>query len=200
MVRSRLGVSLLELVVTCFIVLALLALLLPAIHSVREAARAAKCQSNARQVNLAVQQHCAQTSRFPGNSPKAWSQSLLPYLEADYSNTVEDGVSVFLCPSREGDFHNACDFAFNYALAQLMPTQISDGTSNTICLGEVYADFGGTLKAGPLIVKGALGSQHAAKYGTAFGDGSVRWLNESIDELLLDALLSPSGGELIDFQ
>ncbi len=103
MVRSRLGVSLLELVVTCFIVLALLALLLPAIHGTRGGARSqvpVKCTSGKPGGAAAL---CT-TSRFPGNSPKAWSQSLLPYLEADYSNTVEDGVSVFLCPSREGRF------------------------------------------------------------------------------------------------
>jgi prepilin-type N-terminal cleavage/methylation domain-containing protein/prepilin-type processing-associated H-X9-DG protein len=95
--------SLLELLVTTTIIGVLLALLLPAVQSAREAARQVGCCNNFRQIGVALQNYHAAHGSFPPGgiehramlNPKtgmtygpagrqlAWSVFLLPYLEQD---------------------------------------------------------------------------------------------------------------------
>ncbi len=63
--RLRRGVSLIEVLAVIAIVGILLAVLLPAIQSVRESARRATCGNNQRQVIKAIQQHEAACSVYP---------------------------------------------------------------------------------------------------------------------------------------
>ncbi len=125
----RRGFTLVELLVVIAIIGVLIALLLPAIQSAREAARRSQCQNNLRQLGLAIQNHHDTRGAFPparigtdlhpsGRDPYAvsWAFRLLPYLE---QRTIYDSfvpnervdsdlnaqamrtpVSVFYCPTR----------------------------------------------------------------------------------------------------
>ena len=81
--------TLVELLVVIAIIGILVALLLPAIQAAREAARRAQCQSNLKNIALALQNYHTAKKRFPiGFVPQpdaveawAWSTFTLPYLE-----------------------------------------------------------------------------------------------------------------------
>jgi prepilin-type N-terminal cleavage/methylation domain-containing protein len=83
------GFTLVELLVVIAIIGILVALLLPAIQAAREAARRAKCQSNMKNIALALQNFHSAKKRFPigfvsqPDSVEAWAWSTftLPYLE-----------------------------------------------------------------------------------------------------------------------
>jgi len=86
--------TLVELLVVIAIIGVLLALLLPAVQAVREAARRAACQNNLRQLALATQGYESANRCFPpgqcggtdigfGPDSRAWSwlARILPYIE-----------------------------------------------------------------------------------------------------------------------
>jgi len=85
----RTGFTLVELLVVIAIIGILVALLLPAVQAAREAARRAKCQSNLKNIAIALQNYHSARNRFPKGfvaQPEtveawAWSVYILPYLE-----------------------------------------------------------------------------------------------------------------------
>jgi Tfp pilus assembly protein PilE len=121
---SREAFTLLELLVVFTIASILMALLLPAVQKVREAANRVKCQSNLKQIGLALHSfHDIYGFLPPGMATEGSNQDcyhtgftyLLPYLEQDNifrlyqmnvqwynpanSTAVEQQVPIFYCPS-----------------------------------------------------------------------------------------------------
>lgn len=109
------GFTLVELLVVIAIIGILIGMLLPAVQSVREAARRTQCLNNLRQVALASLNYESSNSRFPPGlleeplgSPDSIDRRqrlsilvhLLPFVEA---NNVADLVEPNLSPDRLGD-------------------------------------------------------------------------------------------------
>ncbi len=77
--RARGGLTLIECLVVLFIIGVLIALLIPAVQSSREAARLASCQNNLRQMGEALANHHAATGRFPGGVKLSTSRDGRPF-------------------------------------------------------------------------------------------------------------------------
>lgn len=95
--NSKRGFTLVELLVVIAIIGILVGLLLPAVQSVREAARRATCQNNLRQVMLAATNFQSAQQRFPSGASSSLIQmdgssasflvAILPFMDAN--NTFE---------------------------------------------------------------------------------------------------------------
>jgi prepilin-type N-terminal cleavage/methylation domain-containing protein len=114
------GFTLVELLVVIAIIGLLVALLLPAIQSAREAGRRGQCLNHLRQLSVAALNYEQSNKKFPPGrlKPRAWSQlvRMLPYLEESsiYQNIdlaekianqdlVKQHPELFRCPSDAED-------------------------------------------------------------------------------------------------
>ena len=118
---SRPGLTLVELLVVIAIIGLLMALLLPAVQGVREAARRTQCGNNLKQLGLALLAHESNFGALPCGGPKAghqlsWHAVILPRIEQrslydriDWQTTGgypvnrplsrDNSVAAFFCPS-----------------------------------------------------------------------------------------------------
>jgi prepilin-type N-terminal cleavage/methylation domain-containing protein/prepilin-type processing-associated H-X9-DG protein len=104
--RTRTGFTLVELLVVLAIIGVLIALLLPAVQKVRQAAARIQCANNLKQLGIAIHAYQNDFGQVPaddnGNDPPGtFYTSLLPYVE-EGTNSSKAGlpVKLFLCPSR----------------------------------------------------------------------------------------------------
>ena len=108
--RGRDGFTIVEMLVTIAILAVLVALLLPAVQSAREAARLTQCLNHVRQIATGWLGHDAQLGSLPSGGwgylwtgdpdrgagptqPGGWAFATLPYLEADGTFQIATGLS-----------------------------------------------------------------------------------------------------------
>ncbi len=159
---SRRGFTLVELLVVIAIIGVLVALLLPAVQKVREAANRVRCQSNLRQIGLAVLNYHDTNRSFPRNgnrggsgiSVDSWSffARMLPFLEQEnlyrtaqidtaslLGNVAEKtNVATFFCPSDTAQQESPSPYAANdYYLGGSLPLTNYKGCSGSNwCWGD----------------------------------------------------------------
>src|SRR5262245_22978613 len=134
------GFTLIELLVVIAIIGVLIALLLPAVQKVREAANRTHCANNLKQMGIAIHNFHGMHGTLPpdriANDWPTWAVLLLPYLEQDSAyrlwnlqyrygeqpapagsatDPAPHDFKVFFCPSRRGP--GQLSKAYTYAAA-----------------------------------------------------------------------------------
>src|SRR5262245_39047896 len=207
--RVRVGFTLVELLVVIAIIGVLVALLLPAVQSAREASRRIKCANHLKQIGLALQNYentfrilPMGTMNVAGGQPGVANNSsphpmMLPYLELGNAATLFDfngdinqttsnlqarqqKVAVFRCPSQPP----APAFV-------LPPSQCPDGCGQTNYVQSLgnnanYAGVGG-------IADGPFGRRYGARFAE-FTDGLS---NTAFFSEIILGLAASSGSTII---
>ena len=244
------GSRLIEVLVVVTVIGVLIALLLPATQSAREAARRIGCRNNLKQIGLALHNYVQANGQFPpaaigpDNVPLhrqfSWIVAILPYIEGD--NVAKhlrldlpwdhpDNAALLrvpfhglCCPSdptiletpdgfsktsyvaitgtsyKEGTGDTRGIIGFDRGLSF---AEIRDGTSNTILVAEV-ADGGpwfaagyGTARSIDDVIEKETWSHHAGGGHFLLADGSVTFLNSSIDTQTLRQMATAAEGKVI---
>jgi prepilin-type N-terminal cleavage/methylation domain-containing protein/prepilin-type processing-associated H-X9-DG protein len=185
LLSRRKGFTLIELLVVIAIIAILIALLVPAVQKVREAAARTQCVNNLKQMGLAFHSYHGTYKQLPSgyySSGKftytGWQLQLLPYLDQQPLYTqcdtylqanpggtdstsfpaVDSNLPVFICPSNTrprdmnygGVMYELTSYmgvagttayaptgdGVLYSGSQVKLIQITDGTSNTLMVGE----------------------------------------------------------------
>ena len=157
--NQRVGLTILEVIVVVTIIGILIALLLPAVQSVRLAARKAQSLNQMRQISLGFQSLIAIDEGRVLSSPQFMSYGggdvfarLMPVVEGSYIFAPRPERALVLqfygysdpsynaFPNRQGN----CSYGVNSLVCRRspLPLAVTDGSSTTIAFGERYAVCG----------------------------------------------------------
>jgi prepilin-type N-terminal cleavage/methylation domain-containing protein/prepilin-type processing-associated H-X9-DG protein len=138
--QVRRAFTLVELLVVMVIIGMLISLLLPAVQSVREAARKAQCENNLRQIGLAYSAYNEKNGVGNRLVPGTWTSSLLPYLE--------NQSSIYICPDDKEPPSGAALGDYTLYIPndnKVVPFQASPGTFCQLATAAQVQNQGVTL-------------------------------------------------------
>ena len=211
------------------------ALLMPAVAKVREAAQRTQSTNNVRQFLIAMLTYEAANNRLParakfskdGKSLLSWRVLILPYIEeqvlyeqfhldepwdsehnkpliakmpqifASPDQPAGEGRTRYVVPVGKGTMFEGTE--------GLKMSQITDGTSNTVCLVEVAPDKAviwtkpDDMDYNPEKPLAGFGAAPQRGFIVGFADAHVQTLRPSVDLDTLRAIFTASGGEPVDF-
>jgi prepilin-type N-terminal cleavage/methylation domain-containing protein len=149
----RRALTLLEVLIVLFIIAGLLALLTPALMRSRESARRANCESNLRQLSMAMRMYIDAYRRVPDRpavgQPGGWSVALLQFLEQKEtaaailagSPLANELPTIMRCPSVVREAETGIPVA-HYALA-------TNSDRDVWRIGDAPLSFGEHWLSGP---------------------------------------------------
>jgi hypothetical protein len=172
--------------------------LLPYIDQAALAAQLDKQQAWDSEANKRV----AQTALAVFRNPSATHVDLMGFAQCDYAGVAGLGKDG---PNLDVDDEGAGVFAYHRTTSI---RDITDGTSNTLMVGDISKGRGPWLQGGkgtirPFVEKPYLGGpdgwggNHVGGAHFGLADGSVRFISQNIDPKTLEALVTIQGGEAI---
>ncbi len=129
---SRHGFTLIELLVVIAIISILMALLLPAVQSAREAARRVLCANNLRQIGIALQSYHDSLNSLPPGRIRDYDKRFAGHNPPCTSSTVDKSILVFMLPFME---QSALYNSVNHSTSIFCP----DNTTIHSCSIATYA-------------------------------------------------------------
>ncbi len=217
-----------------------IALMLPAVQKVREAAGRAQGSNNLKQLGLAMHNYHDVNGKMASNVyDKAgkpilsWRVHMLPYIEQDNlykqfkldepwdgetnKKLIELMPKVYMVPNAKPTklgmtFYQGFTcakgtspraFFIDDPKGRTSFAQITDGTSNSLMIVEAAEAVVWTkpddLVYDPKKDLPKLGGHSNGGFNALLGDGSVRFIRDTVDKMVLKALITIDGGEVVNY-
>lgn len=172
---SRGGFTLIELLVVIAIIALLIALLLPAVQHVREAARRTTCRNNLKQIGLAIHNYISTFTTFPPGSTSVIDNGVWSANPSQYH--LHSWASLILPYIDQGNLYNQV----NYNISALDP-QNKTAAANRLALYRCPSYQGNDYSQEPLYV--ALSPMYSIRNYVAIGATTVGNLWKSPDGVI----------------
>jgi prepilin-type N-terminal cleavage/methylation domain-containing protein/prepilin-type processing-associated H-X9-DG protein len=191
--KSKAAFTLIELLVVVAIIAVLVAILLPVLSTARERAKMTVCQSNFRQINLALQGYLMDNNEImPPSGLKnsdwtevrpLWDEALRPYMQMRKINGAGGSEPmIFVCPSRPeaADVGYPRSYTYNVQLhwsdCSGVRLNMIGGQEKTPVIwdGEYFADTAWNIDT--VVFRNIPLNRHLGGTNFLFADGHIVWI------------------------